>query len=281
MTNNPKNDFKNPLRRIMGQYYNLIGIVLFLLGVILRLLSIGKTEFSWNVIGDIGTFLAVAIAIPFIYDRIIKTEDRQLFLSDLEDVLDTKLQSHRLNSKISLFENGRRTISEKVSFIKNAQLEVVELGIALHTFSGYFEQRASYEFKDYVLELLQHGVIFKCVAMDPDSDATIKYAEIQGDTELINTIRSSLKSLKMLRDDFKQLELPGKFEIYLYPFIPIFHAVVIDGDEINGRMFISPYLYKTNRAETPGFEFSKSEHPVMFDKYWNSVKKLLLDSRQL
>jgi hypothetical protein len=216
MTNEPKRDFKNLLRRIMGRYYNLVGAVLFLAGVMLRLLSIGKTDFAWQVIGDIGTFLAVAVAIPFIYDRLIKTEDRQLFLSDLEDVLEAKLPSH-WNQKLrfTLHEVGRRSITEKVAFIQTAKCEVVELGIALRTFCGYFEQRASYEFKDHVLELLRHGVVFKCVAMDPDCDVAAKYAEDRGETELLDRIRSSLKFLKTLSNEFKQLGLPGKFEIYI------------------------------------------------------------------
>jgi len=58
-------------------------------------------------------------------------------------------------------------------------------------------------------------------------------------------------------------------------------GTTVDGDEANGHMFISPYIYATKRAETPGFEFSKYEQPVMFEKYWASVKKLLTDSRQL
>ena len=282
MTNEPKRDFKNPLRRIMGRYYNLVGAVLFLLGVALRLLSIGKTDFTWQVIGDIGTFLAVAIAIPFIYDRLIKTEDHQLFLSDLEDVLDAKLPSY-WNQKLgfTLHEGGRRSIDEKVALIQPAKSEVVELGIALRTFSSYFEQRASYEFKDHVLELLRNGVVFKCVAMDPDCEVAAKYAEDRGETELLDRIRSSLKFLKPLSNEFKQLGLPGKFEIYVYSHVPYFHAVCVDGDKANGHMFISPYVHATKRAETPGFEFSKSEHLIMFEKYWASVKKLLTDSRQL
>ena len=57
MTIEEKRDFKNSLRRILGRYYTLVGAVLFLLGIALRLFSIGKTSFTWQVFGDIGTFL--------------------------------------------------------------------------------------------------------------------------------------------------------------------------------------------------------------------------------
>lgn len=105
--------------------------------------------------------------------------------------------------------------------------------------------------------------------------------KIEVKRELLDRIRASLKALKALSDEFKQLGIPGEFEVYVYPHVPYFHAVCVDGDEANGRMFISPYIYATKRAETPGFEFSKYEQPVMFEKYWASVKKLLTDSRQL
>ena len=266
----------------MGRYYSLVGTVIFLLGVLLRLIAIGKTGFVWQVIGDIGTFWAVAVAIPFFYDRLIKAEDRKLFLSDLEDVLNDKLREYgERNSGFILYEKGRRSIDKKVAFIQTANYEVVELGIALRTFSSYFEQRASYEFKDHVIELLRRGVVFKCVAIDPDCEIAAKYAEDRGEPELLDRIRSSLKILKALSDEFRQLRLPGKFEIYVYSHFPYFHAVCVDGDEANGRMFISPYMYATKRAETPGFEFLKSKHPVMFEKYWTSVKELLVSSRQL
>lgn len=177
MTDQQKHDFKNSLRRIMKRYYNFVGVVLFLLGVVLRLFSIEKAGLAWQVIGDLGTFLAVAVVIPFIYDGLIKTEDRQVFRSDLEDVLDAKLPTY-WNEKLgfTLHERGRRSVDEKVVFIQTAKYEVVELGFALWTFSSYFEQRASYEFRTHILELLRHGVIFECVAMDPDCEVTTKYA---------------------------------------------------------------------------------------------------------
>lgn len=282
MRNKSNRDFKNPLRRLLGRYYTLVGVVLFLLGAVLRLLSIGKAGFTWQVIGDVGTFLAIAVAIPFIYDRLIKTEDRQLFLSDLEDLLDAKLSSYgNQRPGFTLHESGRRSIAQKAAFMQTAKREVIELGIALHTFSGYFEYRASYEFKNYVLELLRHGVVFKCMAMDPDCDVAVKYAEDRGEPELVDRTRTSLRTLKALSDEFKELRVQGRFEVYVYSHVPYFHAVCVDRSETNGRMFISPYMHATKRAETPGFEFLKSEHQVMFEKYWTSVKKLLDSSRQL
>lgn len=282
MNHGSKRDFKNPLRRVLGRYYVLVGAFLFLSGLVLRLISLEKTGFTWQVIKDIGTFLAVIVVVRFIYNKLIKTEDRLIFLSDIEDIFDAKLKSYwNPKPSLTLHEGGRPSIAEKVAFFRNAKYEVVELGIALRTFISYFEQRPSHEFKDHILELLRHGVVLKCIAMDPDSEVAKKYAEDRDEKELLDRIRTSLKALLTLRDEFKQLNIPGKIEIYAYPHIPYFHAVCVDGDKANGRIFISPYMYATKRAESPGFEFSRSEHQVLFNKYWVSVKNLLTDSRQL
>ena len=282
MANELKRDFKKSLKQTLGHYHKLVGAFIFLVGVVLRLLSIVKTGFAYQVIGDIGTFLAVAVAIPFIYDRLIKTEDRQLFLSDLEDVLDAKLPI-AWNQKLgfTLYEEGRRSIDKEMAFIQDAKHEVVLLGTTLYTFSSYFEQRASSNFQDPGMKLLQAGVVVRCVAMDPDCEVAKIYAKDRGETEFLERIRSSLKFLVAYRKEFIQSELRRNFEIYVHSHFPYFHAVCVDGDKDNGRIFISPYIYAMKRPETPGFEFSKSEQPVIFEKYWASMKKLLKDSCQL
>jgi hypothetical protein len=58
-------------------------------------------------------------------------------------------------------------------------------------------------------------------------------------------------------------------------------ATCIDGNEVNGRMLISPYLYGIKRAEMPHFDISKPEHDVMFKTYWRSITEILVNSRQL
>lgn len=281
MNTKQKHDFRSPLKRILGHFYNLIGIILFLLGAMLRLLSIGKEGFVWTALGDFGSFLAVAVAVPFIYDRLIKSEERELFLADLEEVIKTNMQDICSQKSTPKFYDSRRSLEEKIAFMETAKSEVVELGIALRTFASYFEQRPSKDFKDHILGLLQRGVVFKCIAMDPDCEIAANYARDRGEEELIDRIRNSLKNLKALQDEFIQLGVPGKFEIYLYSHIPYFHALCIDGDKENGSIFISPYIYGTKRAELPGFEFSKNEYPIMFEKYWKSIKKLFVESRKL
>lgn len=279
MKNQLQRNFKNPLRRLLGRYYNLAGVIIFFIGIFLRLASIGKIGFFWEATKDFGTFLAVAVFIPFIYERLIKAEERQLFLSDIEEILDKKLLNQILDFK--LYPYGRPSVSEKTDLIRTAKEEVIYLGIAHRTFTSYFEQRPSREYKEPFFNLLETGITIKCIAIDPDSDAAQKYANDRGETELINNVKLSIKILKKLADEFNQNNPKGKFEIYLSSHLPCFSATCVDGNTVNGRLLISPYLYGIKRAEMPHFEFSRFDHEVMFEKYWLSIQKILADSHQL
>ncbi len=279
MSNQLRKDFKSPLKKLLGRYYSLAGLLIFLLGVLLRLAALGKTGFFWDATKDIGTFLAVAVAIPFFYEKLIKSEERQLFITELEELLDSKFPNHKTGLK--LYEDGRPSISDKVDILLSAKLEVVNLGVAHRSLVGYFEQRPAREFKAPILELLGKGVVFKYIFLDPDCDIAKQYAQDRGELELINRIRTSLDAVKVLKSEIDKLGLPGKFEIYISSSFPQMSATCIDGNEVNGRMLISPYLYGIKRAEMPHFDISKPEHDVMFKTYWRSITEILVNSRQL
>jgi len=93
MPNQSRQNFKSPLKKLLGRYYGLAGLIIFLLGILLRLVALGKMGFVWDATKDIGTFLAVAVAIPFFYEKLIKSEERQLFITELEELLDSKFGS--------------------------------------------------------------------------------------------------------------------------------------------------------------------------------------------
>lgn len=278
MPNQSRQDFKSPLKRLLGRYYGLVGVIVFLVGILLRLTALGKVGFFWDATKDIGTFLAVAVAIPFFYEKLIKSEERELFLTELEDLLNAKFPDYKAGFK--LYESGRPSISEKVDILLRAKYEVVNLGISHRSFVGYFEQRPSREFKEPILELLRKGVVFKYIFLDPDCEITKQYAQDRGELELNNRIRVSLNAVKVLQAEFDKLGLPGKFEIYISSSYPYMSATCIDGTEAKGQMLISPYLYGIKRAEVPHFEISKAEHEVMFETYWKSISEIIANSHR-
>ena len=281
MLGTSRSEFKASLERTLKRYHGIIAGILFVLGISLRWLASGYSGAIWQIIGDFGTFLAGAIAIPFIYERLIRAEEHRIFLSDLEDVLEAKLTNFGSKRKHPLIhELGRLPIHEKVAFFQSAESEVIEVGIALRSFSGYFEQRPAHEFKQPVMGLLRKGVNFKCLALDPDSEIAKQYATDRQEPALLDNIRRSLERLCRLRDEFKNLGLPGAFEVYTYSHFPYCYILLIDPESPNGRAHISHYMHATKRSETPVIEVHKSVSPLLFERYSQMVSDLLASSRE-
>ncbi len=280
MTRTSPDEFKASLERILKRYQGAIAIILFIIGLGLRILAIDKTDAFWKITGDLGTFLAAAIAIPFIYESSIRAVDRQIFLSDLENTLEKKLTTTQNNSP-RVYEIGRLPLQQKVAFLQEAKREVVQIGVALSSFSSYFEQRPVSEFKQPVMELLQRGINFKILILDPDSEIAKNYANDRGEPNLVDKIRRSLVTLSHLRDEFRAASFPGSFELYLYSHFPYGNVIMVDPEEEGGCAFISHYLHGTKRADTPVFEVYKSSNPILFEKYRYFLIKILGDSRKL
>jgi class 3 adenylate cyclase len=184
-------------------------------------------------------------------------------------------------SPLMIHEDGRLTIDEKVAFMQNAESEVIELGIGLRTFTGYFTSRRRTEFKDHVLNLLQRGVDFKCMLLNPASSIARIYAKNRAEKTLCKDISFSIRELKRQQQEFDSLKPKGSFEIVLYAHLPSFHAVCVDPQTDAGRITVSNYLHGVFRAEAPVLQFSKVSNKEMFSKYWLSMESLLRDSKQL
>jgi len=180
-----------------------------------------------------------------------------------------------------IHEDGRLGIKEKVEFMEGANCEIIELGVGLTTFTEYFRSRRRNEFKDHVMKLLKSGVVLRCMLLDPDSDIAKAYARDLGESTLLNDIRSSIQQLKTQQKQFEGLNLKGQFEIYAYEHVPYFHAVCVDPETDYGRLTVSHYIHGISRANAPVAQFSRASNDKMFDKYWLSIKELLMRSRLL
>ncbi|TVM03660.1 MAG: hypothetical protein CV087_03660 [Candidatus Brocadia sp. WS118] len=84
---NKQHDSTSSYRRLMGRYYYICGGFLFLVGFALMLLGERCTGYFGKIIEEFGTFLALVVAIHFIYEILIKKEDRHLFSMELEMAL--------------------------------------------------------------------------------------------------------------------------------------------------------------------------------------------------
>lgn len=183
-----------------------------------------------------------------------------------------------------LHEEGRVPLPLKTTFIDAARQELVEVGIRLNSLSHYFVSQNETVYKDHIIAALGRGVHIKGYLLDPNSSEAMAYfndrARVQAsEKESIAEIKKVIERFKVICAELDALQLPGKFEIYLYKHIPYSLFFAIDGDTAKGRMMVSPYLYGISRANCPVLELNKADNPRLFRKYWESAQ-LFMDGAQ-
>jgi class 3 adenylate cyclase len=169
---------------------------------------------------------------------------------------------------------GRLPIQDKIKFMKSARTEVIEIGASLRTFANYFTGRPSGEFRDYVIDLLQNGVRFKCYVLDPKGMSAKMYAQDREEENLILNIQNSIDQLQNQAKELASLGLKGSLEVYVYDRLPYFYLMCVDPASENGKMAVSHYMSGILRADAPVIQFSKSSNPELFKKYWHSLQEL-------
>lgn len=133
-------DLITSLKDVFDQYKKLIAFIIFVVGFGLRLFSLTQENEPWKFLGEVGTFFAASIAIPFMYDLFIKSVDRKIFLHDMteiqETILSNKLVSEReyiiesveqllksnyllFNDKPKFHETGRISLEKKIGIYQN------------------------------------------------------------------------------------------------------------------------------------------------------------------
>lgn len=179
-----------------------------------------------------------------------------------------------------LVEEGRPPLDEKISFLATAEEELIEVGVGLTSFSGYFRRRRPSEFKETIDDLLNRGVSIRCLMLDPETDMARIYVNENKEPEYLNRMRDSLQMLKEIKEDYDSVGLHG-FHIMTYDAIPRFHVTCADLDTPHGKMSVSHYLRGITRASTPAARFSRMSNPELFEKYAASLKSLLDIAREV
>lgn len=187
---------------------------------------------------------------------------------------------------IIIYQDGRRSTSEKIQFIKNAKKEIIEVGIRLHTFSQYFTSRRKSEFRDHIEQLLKKGVNMKCLMMDPYSEMTRLYfmdrAKASPDeAKAFDQMPEILDDLKKIKDELNQLGYAGRFELFTYENFPYNHYMMVDPDEDNGKLLLSSYIHGIRRAHCPVMEIRKNTAGVTFNTYLKSLQMILKEAKEI
>ena len=180
------------------------------------------------------------------------------------------------SSTITIYPKGRVLVEKKAAFISVANRQLIEVGIRLNAFTGYIYSNNESVYKTPIRTLLEQGVNIQLYILDPESEAARIYfldrsQYISTEKDAIEDIRKVIERLKLLVGEFDELNLPGKLDIFLYSHIPVSMMLGVDIDEENGKMMVAPYLYGIRRADCPVMEFSRKEHPELFEKYKKSL----------
>ncbi len=137
----------------------------------------------------------------------------------------------------------RPSQAEKARLIRSAHADVVDLGTALHTSSGYLttpERPARY--RDAVLEFLARGGTYRAVLLDPACEAAATLSRYRNEN-LPDKIRSSIVAFGR----FKQRHGPVTDGLHVYQSraFPGFAAIAVDLDSPDPMVLYSPYLMST------------------------------------
>src|SRR5207237_616826 len=98
---------------------------------------------------------------------------------------------------------------------------------------------------------------FRCLLADPESELIRRYAADRQEPDLLETIETSKTVLTRLAEEINAEKPRGSFEVYLYSHFPYCASIIVDGDDPDGRMLVSHYLYGTRRADTPHLVFGR------------------------
>jgi hypothetical protein len=184
--------------------------------------------------------------------------------------------SHRLN-----VVPERMSEREKAEIIKHAQVEVVDVGTALRTCSYYLgsTQRPTY-YRDQVIRLIESGVDYTCVLLNPDSPLCDSYGK-ERDEDLRRDVTETLGRLKGFHEEVEGLK--GKFRVLLYSRLPYFACIAVDRSN-DGIMVLSSYFpcspsLRINRADTMHVIITREQSRWLYDQVAVSIEDYIRDTR--
>lgn len=184
--------------------------------------------------------------------------------------------------KVNMFPQ-RLSEKEKATIIRHARSEIIDMGTASRTCSYYLgsTQRPIY-YKDQVIKLLDLGVNYTCLLLNPESETMDIYSKLRGE----NLKERTLDSLHRLGSFAKEVEeKKGHFKVYLYSLLPYFACIAVDRKD-GGSLIFSPYMpnfenLKIERADTMHFLLSKEQDDNVYNQINNCIDTYLEDKHTI
>ncbi|MGK5552714.1 hypothetical protein ACSNOI_13965 [Actinomadura kijaniata] len=151
------------------------------------------------------------------------------------------LRSAGLTGGSRLHAYGQRPSQrEKARLVEAARQEVLDLGTALNTCSGYLlstERPACY--RDTVLDFLQRGGVYRCVLLDPESEAARIFGEFNRE-DLVGKIRRSIERFCSFKERYA--DITSGLHVYQAREFPGMSAICVDLESSDSLILFSPLL---------------------------------------
>lgn len=161
---------ESKIRNLFKKYWIAIGIILILVGLILRIISIFFNNSLLTIIGEVGTFLAVSVAVAFIYDLFLKEIDREIIFNDLSKLLDSKIDQSFSKESLNWLYSIQK-IADLESNINVPLIWVLTSDLSHDIIGGYFQK--------IVENNLKRGVKYRYFLPDnPENQGRVKSLRI-------------------------------------------------------------------------------------------------------
>ena len=153
------------------------------------------------------------------------------------------LRTAGLDDRLSMHAYAQRPSQlEKARLVDVAVNDIVDLGTALNTCSGYLvttERPAVY--RDAVLEFLRRGGVYRCVLLNPESKAAGLFSELRQE-DLSTKIEGSVMRFRQFKE--KHGADANGLHVYHADDFPGMAALCTDLDD-DGFVLYSPYFFNT------------------------------------
>jgi class 3 adenylate cyclase len=170
---------------------------------------------------------------------------------------------------------GRPSLSEKLSLIRNAKREILEIGIGLTSFAQYFTGQKPEEFQEPIRQLVRSGVTLRCFALDPAYEPGVAWLTEQGNPDYGSEAAIARKRILNEARLYRESSYRGRLVYHTYQRVPEFWCLGVDVDDpVDGRMFFASYLMGVPRSSMPVVQVSRISNPVLFEKYMISIQAL-------
>ncbi len=165
---------------------------------------------------------------------------------------------------------------EKARLVDAASSEIIDLGTALGICSNYLvttERPAWY--RDAVIGFLERGGVYRCVLMDPSSEATSMLSR-QMDEDLSAKIKKSIE--RFVRFKERNPAVASRLHVHQSDGYPGLAALAVDLDRPVSLILYSPYLSLMS-PQRPGIERSDMPHYLVSPaagQLFHNIRQLVL-----